>query len=363
VFEEDDVTEVQILRYDHVVPLQGRRALPLDLGFSSDEAVGRAVRRLCIAAGKPVLEGEPFVERRLARGARLFAMLPGSPGPRTDSGHVVVLRKPTRADASLEELVRSGTVSRAMATFLGHCVSARASILIAGPRGGGAPLLLGALASAGNPDDRVVTLTRDDEIVLDHPHAVSILLGETAEDGARAVRAAAQLAPDRLVVAAFGGRVAADVSDAMGDGVDGVIAAAQAPSLRQAVLRLTSDIAAARPGLSPEVAREQLVSMFDVVIEIARLRDGRLRVLRVGELDVEGGRAVVRDLFTFTVERTAAGGSVEGTFAPTELVPRVAVDFEARGVTVDSALFRRHVKGDSGDDLGARPPPKAPGRS
>jgi pilus assembly protein CpaF len=161
------------------------------------------------------------------------------------------------------------------------------------------------------------------------------------------VQAAARVRPDRLVVGAFAGPVAAELVDAMGDGVDGVLAGARAATLRQAVLRLTADVAATKPGMVPEVAREWLTSVFDLAIEIARLRDGRYRVLRVSELGIDGSRIVLRDVFTFNVERTAAGGAIEGTFSPTGYVPGIIEDLAARGVTVDPGIFRRHGRGEN----------------
>jgi pilus assembly protein CpaF len=338
LFEDEDVSEIQIVRSDYVVAMHGRRQVPSDVGFSGEAAVGRVIRRLCVAAGKPLQPGETFVERRLTRGARMFAVLP----PASDHGHMVVIRKPQRADLTLEDLVRSGTISRAMAGLFAQCVEARANILVTGAVGAGATSLIGALAAAGSTNDRVVVLQEDDELIFNQPHTISILLGETPEDGARAVQAAARIRPDRLVVGAFAGRVGAEVVDAMGDGVDGVLAAARAPTLRQAAARLTADLATTKPGLTPDIAREWLISAFDLVIEIARLRDGRHRVLRVAELALEGNHVAVRDIFTFAVERTAAGGAVEGTFHPTGVVPGIVEDLAARGIQIDASIFKRH---------------------
>ena len=343
LFDDEDVTEIQVMRHDYVVAMHGRRQVPADIGFSSEQAVGRVIRRLCVASGKPLAEGEVFVERRLPRGGRLFAVLPRA----EDHGHMVVIRKPQRADLTLEDLVRSGTISRAMAGLFTQCVTARANILVTGAVGAGTTTLIGALAGAGSTDDRVVVLQEDDELIFNQPHTISILIGDTPEEGARAVQAAARVRPDRLVVGAFSGPAAAELVDAMGDGVDGVIAGARAPTLRQAVVRLTADIAATKPGIVPEVAREWLTSAFDLAIEIARLRDGRHRVLRVSELVIEGNRIAIRDIFTFAVERTAAGGAIEGSFYPTGVVPGIIEDLGARGVPVDPSIFRRHGKNDS----------------
>ena len=336
LLDDEDVSEVQVVRHDHVVAMHGRRQVPTDLGFSGEAALLVALRRMCLSAGKPLAEGERFVERRLPRGARLFAVLP----PATEQGHVLVLRKPQRADLTLEDLVRSGTISRAIASLLSHAVAGRANILVTGSVGAGTTSLLGALAAAGSTDDRVVVLEEDDELIFNQPHTVSMILGDP-EQGARAVQAAARVHPDRVVVGAFAGRVAVEVVDAIGDGMDGVLAAARAPTLRQALARLAADLAATRPGIGADTAREWLASAFDLAVEIARLRDGRHRVMRVSELQLEGGRVVPRDVFNFVVERTAAGGAVEGSFVPTGVVPAVADDLIARGVAIDLAMFKR----------------------
>ncbi|MEJ7728176.1 MAG: ATPase, T2SS/T4P/T4SS family [Polyangiaceae bacterium] len=332
---DEDVSEVQIFRHDFVVAMHGRRK-PTEVAFSSEAALMRALRRLCLAGGKPLAADETHVERRL-EGARLFAVLP----PAAAQGHMVLLRKPQRADMTLDDLVRSGTISRAMVGLLSQCVAARANILVTGALGAGTTSLLGALAAAGSIDDRVVVLQEDDELVFNQPHTISILLGETVPERARAVREATRVHPDRLVVGSFAGEVAAEVVDAIGDGVDGVLAAARAPTLRQAAARVTADLAASRPGLTPETAREWLASSFDLCIEIARLRDGRHRVLRVAELGVDGNAVVIRDIFSFSVERTAAGGAVEGSFSASGVTPRIVEDLLARGVNVDTSIFKR----------------------
>ncbi|MBK8257133.1 MAG: Flp pilus assembly complex ATPase component TadA [Polyangiaceae bacterium] len=336
LLDDEEVSEVQVVRYDHVIAMHGRRQVTVDLAFSSESALLLALRRMCAMAGEPLDASETFVERRLLGGLRLFAVMP----PATEQGHVVVVRKPQRADLTLEDLGRSGTISRAMAGLFGFAVTGRANILVTGSVGAGATSLLGALAAAGSTEDRVMVLEEEDEIIFNQPHVVSMLIGNP-DQGVRAVQAAARIHPDRLVVGAFAGRVAVEVVDAIGDGVDGVLAAARAPTLRQALVRLTADIAATRPGIGAETAREWLVSAFDIAVEIARLRDGRHRVMRVAELTIEGNRIVPRDVFNFVVERTAAGGAVEGSFLPTGVVPAVVDDLLGRGVQVDLSMFKR----------------------
>jgi pilus assembly protein CpaF len=338
MLDDEDVSEVQVVRHDYVVAMHGRKVIPSEVAFTSEGAVARIIRRLCALSGKPLADGELFVDRRLPRGARFTAVLP----PASDQSHMLVIRKPQRADLTLDDLVRSGTVSRTMAGLFSTCIAARANILVTGALGTGATSLIGALAAAGSTDDRVVVLQEDDELVFNQPHTVSIVLGDTKEQEIRAVQAATKMHPDRLVIGAFMGHVAAEVVEAISQGADGVLAATRAPTLRHAADRLAASIAAAKPGGTPDAARESLASAFDLAIEVSRLRDGRHRVMRVAELRVEDNATVVRDIWSFVIDRTASGGTIEGTFHATGTIPAIVEDLIARGFSIDTAMFKRH---------------------
>jgi pilus assembly protein CpaF len=78
------------------------------------------------------------------------------------------------------------------------------------------------------------------------------------------------------------------------------------------------------------------------VVEVARLRDDRVRVLRIVELTgVTGDEITMQDIFTFIPDRTAAGGAVEGIFSASGNVPQVVEAMRARGENLDSSLFSR----------------------
>ena len=168
-----------------------------------------------------------------------------------------------------------------------------------------------------------------------------IRLPDNAEEAVRLVRGAARLRPDRLVVHPMGGAVSAAVAGTITEGAEGVLATAAAPSLRHALDRLVADLMAARPGMTASAAQSWLLGSFELAVEVARLRDRRHRVLRIAELHPHETGIIGRDVFTFGVERTAAGGAIEGTFAATGLIPRLAEDLALRGSPLDHALFKR----------------------
>jgi pilus assembly protein CpaF len=335
VLDDDEVREIRVLSYASVTALRGDDVIQVDPPFSSEVALGRIIVRLCRQASQPIAPGESIVERYLPRGLLLEALLP----PTSLYGHALVLKKRRRAEMGLDDLVRSGTISRAMATFLQGCIAARTNLLLVGPQDGAA-MLLSALVTAGHAAGGVVALQSVDELWGIAPEPVYIRLPEEAEQAARLVRAGARLGAERFVVSPMNGPVAAAVAGAITAGCEGVLATVIAPSLRHALDRIVPDIMAARPGITSAAAHSWLAGSFELAVEIARLRDGRFRVMRIAELGRDSGPGE-RDIFTFTIERTAAGGSLEGSFHATGVIPRIADDLAARGGPLDSTLFKR----------------------
>ena len=330
---------VAVTRFDGVVAQRGDRAVIVEPPFSSESSLLRVLRRLCHAAGSPLRDDEAVVERRLRDGSRLSAVV----GSGAFTGPVMVIEKPQRVATTLEELVRRGTVSRAMATFLHHCASARVNMLVVGPRDIGTASVLASLVGVGAAASQVVAIEDLDDLAAIAPHAARLRLNETAQsDAGRMVTASARVPDVRLVVELTRPDVSAAVVDVTGEGSDGILALAHAPNARRALGRVTADVVAHRGGASAAAAREWVASAFDLVVEVGRLRDSRHRVLRIAEVvGVSGDEIRLSDVFTFQVERTAAGGAVEGTFNPAGSVPRVAEEVSARGFSLEHSMFTR----------------------
>jgi pilus assembly protein CpaF len=332
LLEDEDVLEVHVGRPDYVLAVKTTGLALVEPSFTSEEALARIVARLAHQAGEPWDKREAVIERRLARGTRMIAVAPPAA-----SGWVLTVRKRRRIEATLEELARAGGMSRAIATFLEACVAARANVLVVGSGFDAVPSMLGALASAAPAGERVAVLQDAEDIAVASAQVVSLTLADTGAEGERAVRAAARLGADRLIVASLAGGVAAATIDVIGEGCEGVLAGVEAPSLRHALARLVSQIALARPGASVEAAREAVGEGFDVAVEVVRAADGKLRVLRVAELTGSDPRGVgAKDLFVLS-----ADGTGESAYTATGTVPRLMNDFAARGLKIDAATFKR----------------------
>jgi len=327
LFADPSVTEFSVVGFERIaVSRSGGRAALAETAFSCEAALRWAVARLCLRAGAP-LGASNAVERRLPDGTWLSAVLSST------GASVLSVRRPRRLASTLDELVRRGTVSRAIASFLTQCLLARLNVLVVGPRDGGTEMLLGALATAV-PDGEIVYA--GDFVPAQSRGVQRLTLDGSAEEAAHAVGIAARAPLLRLVVELGEPAISAAVLGAIADGADGIIAARSGGSMRRALLRLKADLGA-RHEAQPLVA-----GAFEVVVEIARLRDDRHRVLRIAEvITTPSGDLDLSDIFTFVIDRTAAGGLIEGSFLPAASLPIIVETIRSRGASVDTSLFAR----------------------
>jgi len=332
---DESVIEIGVPRFDRVAVARVGRPTSLEPGFSSELALGWTIHRLCEQAGAPFQAGEPFFERRLPGGVTLQVAI----GSGSASGSVLFFRRPRRSLHTLEDLVRRGTVSRAIATFLQHCLVARLNLLVVGARDGGADALLGALAMTpveGTP----IWASEQSQPPL--PGMPRIDAAQAPDRVQRALRLAARVPGARLMVDLSPPGLVAAMVDATGEGADGIVASRPGTGLGRALARLAVELSTLGPSQNLAAARELVAGTFDIAVEVLRLRDGRHRAVRVAEITgVRADGVELADIYTFIADRTAAGGAIEGTFVSSGSVPRVADTLRARGVQLEAALFSR----------------------
>jgi pilus assembly protein CpaF len=326
---DSSVSEIGAVRFDQIVAARGGRTLAVEPGFSSERSLAWAIARLRADA----VEGGSELEFRLAGGARV-SVDPAANGKPAS----LLIRRAERLTLTLDELVRRGAISRAVATFFRHCLVGRVNVLVVGAHDGAAEQLLSALVGSQG-DARAVWI--GDGVAGQADVAIDFGLCTVAE-ARRALSVKAGIPGVRFAARLGTPEITAAVTEMVASGADGVLALRHATSIKRALMRLAAEIASARPGLGIRAARELLAGAYDVVVEVARLRDDRVRVLRVVELTgAVADEIEQQDIFTFVPDRTAAGGAVEGTFSPSGNVPQVVENMRARGENLDSSLFSR----------------------
>jgi pilus assembly protein CpaF len=143
--------------------------------------------------------------------------------------------------------------------------------------------------------------------------------------------------PDRIIVGEVRGGEALDMLQAMNTGHEGSLSTAHANSPRHLLWRLETMALMSDVDLPVAHVRQQVASAIDVVVHMARLRDGRRVVQQVAAVEgLKAGEPVVVELFAFC---PAAGPDASGEFASTGIEPALAETLAGRGEAVDQELF------------------------
>jgi pilus assembly protein CpaF len=256
--------------------------------------VERLIERIVAPLGLRADRSSPLVDARLLDGSRVHAVVP----PLAVDGPCLTIRRFSAHRVPLEAFCSDEVAAR-----LRHAVAAGANVVVSGGTGAGKTTLLNALAASIPAGDRVITVEDTAELRLPQPHVVRLEGRPANAEGAGAVsmrelvRNALRMRPDRIVVGECRGGEALDMLQAMNTGHEGSMTTCHANSCDDALLRLETMVLFAESGLPLGAVRQQLASAVDVVVQVARRRDGARRIVAVAEV-VAGGGAVDRRVRT-----------------------------------------------------------------
>jgi pilus assembly protein CpaF len=154
------------------------------------------------------------------------------------------------------------------------------------------------------------------------------------------VRNALRMRPDRIILGEVRGAEAIDMLQAMNTGHEGSMTTIHANSPRDALTRLENMIGMAGMNLPPKASRQQISSALSVVIQIARLTDGRRKLVSLQEITgMEGEIVTMQEIFAFQQTGVADNGMVLGHFCATGVRPRFTDRLHVYGIELADRLF------------------------
>jgi pilus assembly protein CpaF len=349
LLRDPEVSEVMVNGADDVyVERKGRIERVGDGLFEGEEAVLHVIERIVAPLGLRVDESSPYVDARLPDGSRVHAIVP----PLSLCGPVLNVRKFSLVPFEPADLVTNGTLGPDALAFLGACVRGKANVVVSGGASSGKTTLLNVLASFIPDAERLITIEDAAELRLGKPHVVGLEARPPNVEGRGEVtvrdlvRNALRMRPDRIIVGEVRGGEALDMLQAMNSGHEGSLSTAHANSPRHLLWRLETMALMSDVELPVAHVREQVASAIDLIVHMARLRDGRRVAQHVAVVEgLEDGEPVVRDVFVFRARSSPAG---RGRFEATGVRPRLLGVLAERGEPVEEELFRPGVSGGRG---------------
>jgi len=312
---QDGITDIMINGARECYIEVDGHVLPAPIQFTDNEQLANICQRIANRVGRRVDESTPICDARLPDGSRVNIIFP----PLSLDGPALTIRKFRRERLTLDQLVKLGALSPDAQAILEIISRCRCNVLISGGTGSGKTTLLNCLTGHISPDERIITCEDAAELQLQQPHVVRLetrppnLEGEGAVAMRDLVRNCLRMRPERIIVGEVRGPEAFDLLQAMNTGHDGSMSTLHANSPREAMSRLEGMILMAGFNLPSRAIRQMMVGAIDIIIQVARMRDGKRRVTHVTEvIGMEGDIIVAQDLMRFELIGEDTNGGLLG---------------------------------------------------
>ena len=342
LLSDASVSDILVNGCDHIYVERHGRLERTALRFNSDAHLLKIIERIVSRVGRRVDESSPMVDARLPDGSRVNAVI----APLALDGPALSIRRFSAVPLSMQDLVRTGSLDAAMASVIEGLVASKVNLLVSGGTGSGKTTLLNALSSSIPGTERIVTIEDAAELRLCQAHVVRLETRAANIEGNGEVtqrallRNCLRMRPDRIVIGEVRGAEVIDMLQAMNTGHDGSMTTVHANTPRDALIRLENMVGMSGVLIAPAALRQQVVAAISVVIQAARLSDGRRKIVSIQEITgIEGEVIVMQEIFGFEQTGIGPDGAVLGQFRATGIRPHFCERLRVRGVVLPDDVF------------------------
>jgi pilus assembly protein CpaF len=342
LLDDPEITEIMVNGPRKIYVEKNGLLEQANVHFDDNLHILRIIDRIVSPLGRHIDSDSPMVDARLPDGSRVNAVIP----PCAVDGASLTIRKFRKEKYSIVQMIELNSLTQGMADFLRACVLGRLNIIISGGTGSGKTTLLNALSAFIPDKERIVTIEDAAELQLQQDHVVRLETKLANVEGGgtvtvrELVRNSLRMRPDRIIVGECRGGEALDMLQAMNTGHDGSLTTIHANSPRDALSRLETLVLMAGMDLPIKIVRQQVSSALDVIIQIARMRDGTRRLTAVTEIaGMEGDVVTMSDIFKFNQTGVDAEGKILGQVKPTGIRPLFGPRLEAAGFKLGAEIF------------------------
>ena len=347
LLEDKNITEIMVNSPREIyIEIDGQLIRDESVSFINDEHIVRTIERMIGPMGRTIDATNPMVDSRLKDGSRINAVIP----PLSTKGPVITIRKFKSEMTSADDMIRIGSMTPYMATFLEAAVKGKCNIIVCGGTGSGKTTLLNILSSFIPNDERIITIEDAAELKLEKEHVISLETRVTNYDNEGEITIqdlvinALRMRPDRIIVGEVRGKEAFDMLQAMNTGHEGSITTLHANGPKDALNRLETMVLMSGLDIPIKAIREYIVSAIDLVVNIERMSDGKRKITSISELEsFQDGEIHLKEIFAFHQKGVTDNGEVDGTYTLyDDKVPKVYRKIAARGITEINEMF--HIK-------------------
>ena len=302
VLRDPDVSDILVNGLNSVYIERKGTLSKVDIQFRNADHLTRIAQRIASNVGRRIDELSPMCDARLDDGSRVNIIGP----PLAIDGAAISIRRFRKGGFSVQELAQGGAMSPGMASLLEVATRAQLNIVVAGGTGAGKTTILNALSDNIHHGERIVTLEDAAELNLRQPHVVRLeTRAPTSENTGEIsmrhlLKNALRMRPDRIIVGEVRGAEAIEALQAMNTGHPGSMFTVHANNPRDTMSRLEYLVMMGSGEIPLSAIRNQVVSAVDLIVQAARFKDGKRRIISITDVaGLEGDVPVLEDLWAY----------------------------------------------------------------
>ena len=342
LLKDPTISDILVNTYKSIYIERYGKLEPTDARFKDEDHLMRIIDKIVSSVGRRIDESSPMVDARLSDGSRINAIIP----PLAMDGAMLSIRRFAVNPLELSDLISFQTLTPEISEILKGIVKAKLNVLISGGTGSGKTTLLNVLSRFIPESERIITIEDSAELQIKQEHLVRLetkppnIEGKGEVTQRDLVRNSLRMRPDRIIVGEVRGKEAFDMLQAMNTGHDGSLTTIHANSSRDSLMRLETMVAMANMEIPSEFMKRFISSAINVIVQVARLADGRRKLISLQEITgMEGNVITLQEIFSFKQQRIDSNGNVRGIFRFHGVRPKFIERFKVSGIDVPMDLF------------------------
>lgn len=296
LIDDSSIEEIWVNSPGKVFVAVAGRSRQIDLTLEQHE-LESIVERMLRPTGRRLDRSSPFVDASLPDGSRLHVAIPDI----TRAHWSVNIRKFSKRSLGLHDLAMMGALSFDQAEFLAAQMRDGKNILVSGATQAGKTTMLGALLSAVDPNERVISVEETFELRLPINDWVAMQTRQASLEGAgevslrRLIKESLRMRPTRIVVGEVREAESLDLLIALNSGLPGACTI-HANSARDAVVKLCTLPLLAGANISSAFVNPTVGACIDFVVHCEMTEGGKRRVAEIAAVALVDGALEVTSL-------------------------------------------------------------------
>lgn len=291
LMDDGEISEIMINGVDRIYVEKKGDLYRIHDSFDTVIELEQVIRRIAASVRREINEMNPILDARLRDGSRVNAILSNV----ALDGPSLTIRKFSRNKITMDEMVKEGELTDETRNLLEKLVAAGYNIFVSGGTSSGKTTFLNALSEFIPLDERVVTIEDSAELQMNNiPNLVRLecknanVTGRGSVSMDMLIRTSLRMRPDRIVVGEVRGREVADMLQALNTGHSGM-STGHGNSIKGMLRRLEAMYISGIE-MPMDAIRSQVVEGIDIMVQLARLKNGERKVLEISEINGYDGK-------------------------------------------------------------------------